>query len=261
MSAETSGLAIVDGHTCVGTRPEEGAEDSARDLSVAALRRTMARHGVAEALVTHFAAIRYDARDGNDQTLALCAETQGASTRLHPVAVVHAGMHVGVADEIRRCANAGCVAVRLTPGQQGWSPSAASFDAALRAIAAVDLPAIVEVGASGEATTVARAAEGLDLALVLANVSYALLGEAIAVLEQHLDICLEACRLVTPGVVELLVDHVGAHRLIFGSGAPAWDPAPTLAMIREADIAAADKAAILGGNARRLFRLPEGGDR
>jgi predicted TIM-barrel fold metal-dependent hydrolase len=259
MSAKTGGLAIVDGYTCVGTRPEDD-----RDLSVVALRRTMAHHGIADALVTHFAAIRYDARDGNDQTLALCAEAQGTRTRLHPVAVVHAGMHVGVADEgdqiARRCARAGCVALRLVPGQQGWSPSAASFDAALRAIAAADLPVIVEVGVSGEATTVARAAEGLDLTLVLANVSYALLGEAIAVLEQHPGVCLEACRLVTPGVVELLVDHVGAHRLIFGSGAPAWDPAPTLAMIREADIAAADKAAILGGNARRLFRLPEGGE-
>jgi predicted TIM-barrel fold metal-dependent hydrolase len=255
MSAEMGGLAIVDGHACVGTRPEDD-----RDLSIVALQLAMARYAISDALVTHFAAIRYDARDGNDQTLALCVEAQGTSTRLHPVAVVHAGMHVGVADEIRRCAGAGCVAVRLTPSQQGWSPAAASFASALRAAAVADLPVIVEVGATGEATTVSRAVQGLDLTLVLANVSYALLGEAIAVLEQHPDICLEACRLVTPGVVELLVDHVGAHRLIFGSGAPAWDPAPTLAMIREADIAAADKAAILGGNARRLFRLPEGGD-
>jgi predicted TIM-barrel fold metal-dependent hydrolase len=260
MSTEMGGLAIVDGHTCVGTRPEDD-----RDLGATALGRAMARHDIADALVTHFAAIRYDARDGNDQTLALCAEAQGTLTRLHPVAVVHAGMHVGVDDEIHRCARAGCVAVRLTPSQQGWSPAAASFDAALWAIrspvAAADLPVIVEVGAIGEATTVARAAEGLDLTLVLSNVSYPLLGEAIAVLEQHPGMCLEACRLVTPGVVELLVDHVGAQRLIFGSGAPAWDPAPTLAMIREADIADADKAAILGGNARRLFRLPAGGDR
>ncbi len=255
-SAEIGGLAIVDGHTCVGTRPEDD-----RNLGATALGRAMARHDIADALVTHFAAIRYDARDGNDQTLALCAEAQGTRTRLHPVAVVHAGMHVGVADEIHRCASAGCVALRLTPSQQGWSPSAASFESALSAAAAADLAVIVEVGASGEATTIARAAQGLGLALVLANVSYALLGEAIAVLEQHPDIYLEACRLVTPGVVELLVDHVGSHRLLFGSGAPAWDPAPTLAMIREADIAAADKAAILGGNARRLFRLPEGGDR
>ena len=95
--------------------------------------------------------------------------------------------------------------------------------------------------------------------LVLANVSYGTLGEAIAILQHYEHVYLEACRLVTPGVVEYLVQTLGSSRLLFGSGAPAWEIIPTLAMIQAADISPQDRQALLGDNARRLFKLDERG--
>ena len=71
-----------------------------------------------------------------------------------------------------------------------------------------------------DATRVARASQGLGMPVVLATVTYAILGEAMALVERHDHLFLEAYRLATPGIVELLVEELGAKRLLFGSGAP-----------------------------------------
>ncbi len=54
-----------------------------------------------------------------------------------------------------------------------------------------------------------------------------------------------------------LVAVAGADRVLLGSDHPFWlgDPEP-LRIVREAGLPKADEAAILGGNAARLFRLP-----
>lgn len=78
----------------------------------------------------------------------------------------------------------------------------------------------VERAASGDATRVARASQGLGMPVVLAAVTYSTLGEAMALVERHDNLFLEACSLATPGIVELLVEKLGAERLLFGSGAP-----------------------------------------
>lgn len=56
--------------------------------------------------------------------------------------------------------------------------------------------------------------------------------------------------------LKYLVDVVGADRVVLGSDHPFWlgDPAP-LGIVRQARLAEPDERAILGDNARRLFRL------
>lgn len=243
-------MSIVDIHTCIGVQPED---DRAHDS--ATLLAEMDHAGVAEAMVTHFAAMRYDAALGNAQLMEICR----CHPRLYPVAVVNPAAHSGVVEEIRRAAGAGARALRFTPGRQGWSVDSEALARAWRAMAQVGLPGLVEVGGSGEATRLARMTAEYDAVLILANISYGTLGEAIAVLERYEHVALEACRLVTPGVVEYMVETVGARRLLFGSGATAWEITPTLAMIQQAAISPQDREAILGGNARRLFMLDRRG--
>lgn len=239
-------MSIVDIHTCIGAQPED---DRAHDSPT--LLAEMDRAGVAEALCMHFAAIRYDAALGNARLMEICR----CQPRLHPVAVVNPAVHSGVVEEIRRAAEAGACAFRFTPGRQGWAVDSEALARAWSAVAETGLPGLVEVGGSGEASRVARMASEYGGVLVLANISYGTLGEAIAVLERYERVALEACRLVTPGVVEYLVETVGPARLLFGSGATAWEIAPTLAMIQQAAISPQDREAILGENARRLFKL------
>jgi predicted TIM-barrel fold metal-dependent hydrolase len=52
-----------------------------------------------------------------------------------------------------------------------------------------------------------------------------------------------------------MVEQVGAERLMFGSWAPLYAHRPSMDMVLGAEIDGASKAAILGGNARRVFRL------
>jgi len=241
-------MSIVDIHASVGVQPED---DRAHDVST--LLAEMDRAGVDEALCTHFAAIRYDSALGNAKLWEICRH----EPRLHPVAVVNPAAHSGVPEEVRHWADMGACGFRFIPTRQGWAVDSETFARAWSAVAETGLPGLLEVGGSGEATRLARITSPSGSAVVLANITYSTLGEAIAVMQRYGHVYLEACRLVTPGVVEYLVQTLGSGRLLFGSGATQWDIIPTLAMIQEADIAADDRQALLGNNARRLFGLKE----
>ena len=70
---------------------------------------------------------------------------------------------------------------------------------------------------------------------------------------------IEAHRLTLPGQVELMVESVGAARLMFGSWAPMLAQRPSMDMVLASEIDDRDKALILGENARRVFSWPEKG--
>lgn len=241
---------IVDAATCIGARPEDD-----RSFDPNTLFHEMDRAGVAEALCSHSGALRYHMRKGHAILRELCRK----EPRLHPVAIINPSLYLGVAEEILRCAEEGFVGFRFAPYAQGWSLESEPFYTALEIVATTGLPLAIELSASGDATRLARIVAGVSAPVILANITYSTLGEAVMVMKRHANLHLEAHRLVTPGVVELLVAEVGYERLLFASGAPFWEISPTLCMIREADLSESAKGAILGGNARRLFKLDRGG--
>jgi predicted TIM-barrel fold metal-dependent hydrolase len=53
--------------------------------------------------------------------------------------------------------------------------------------------------------------------------------------------------------IALVVERWGAHRMVFGTGLPIWDPGLPLAGIRFAGLSAADYAAVAGGTLRALL--------
>ncbi len=57
------------------------------------------------------------------------------------------------------------------------------------------------------------------------------------------------------GALERLVSTVGASRILYGSDIPFIDPRPKLGQVLFAELSDEVKRAILGGNARALFRL------
>lgn len=71
------------------------------------------------------------------------------------------------------------------------------------------------------------------------------------------------CVVDTSSSVSMVSDHIevgvrelGVERFLFGSDSPLYSVAAQCARILEADLTPREKRAILGGNARRLLRLP-----
>jgi predicted TIM-barrel fold metal-dependent hydrolase len=243
---------VVDIGTFFGVRP---ATD--QDLTSDTLLRLMARNGIGEALTCSLKAIQFDATAGNDETLALCQE----QSNLHPLAVVDPRRAPDCYAEVARCAGLGFVGYRLLREYQGWAIANRAHAHLLRAIAETGLPAIVHVPASGDPTALLGLAAELEIPIVMAAVSYAVLSEALAVMADAPHFLLEAHGVCLPGQVELMAEQVGAERLMFGSWAPMYAQRPSLDMVLGAQMDEASKAAIAGGNARRVFRLlqEEGG--
>ena len=239
---------VVDIGTFFGVRP---ATD--QDLSSGTLLQLMARNGVAAALTCSLKAIQFDAAAGNDETLALCRQ----HPVLHPVAVVDPRQAPDCYAEVARCGELGFMAFRLPREYQGWAIANQAHAHVLRAIAETGLPAIVHVPASGDATALLGLAAELEIPIIMAAVSYSVLSEALAVMADAPHCMLEAHRVCLPGQVELMVEQVGAERLMFGSWAPLHAQLPSMDMVMGAQIDQASQAAILGGNARRVFGLGE----
>jgi predicted TIM-barrel fold metal-dependent hydrolase len=239
-------IETIDAFTCIGLQPEDD-----RDLGTDILLAQMSVEGIGYALCCSFNAIRYDSEIGNRELLTTCL----LNPHLLPVAVINPAPFYNIDTLITLYKQLGFLGLRFVPYRQGWSLDCEPFHRAVYLYSELGLPISVELGASGDATKLSHLAGGLEIPVILANVTYATLGEAMAVLEAHENLYLEASRLVSPGIVEILVARLGAERLLFASGAPAWQIAPSLEIIRQADINASAKTAILGGNARRVYHL------
>jgi hypothetical protein len=242
---------IIDIGTFFGVRPS-----SDLDLSAETLLRVMDDNQVSEALTCSLKAIQYNFSAGNDETLALCR----AHSNLHPVAVVDPRQYPDCMAEVERCARAGearagFVTYRFLREYQGWALANQGFRRLLRVVAQTGLPAIVHVPASGDATALLDMAGGWEVPIVLAAVSYATLSEALAVMAEAPNFYLEAHRITLPGQVEVMVESVGAERLMFGSWAPMLAQRPSLDMVRVSEISDREKTLILVETARRVFRL------
>ncbi len=243
-----SDIPITDIHTLFGALPA-----SDLDTTLPALLEVMRRQGVAQALAYSLTAVQFDAATGNDETW----QAHLAHPQLYPVAVVDPRRWIGCEDEIARRGAQGFVAFRFFPQRQGWPIDGLPFRKLLRAVERTGKPVIVTSGASGDPTRLWHAARHLNVPVVISGVGYAVLGEALAVVRETPHFYLEMHTVTQPFQVELTIEAVGVERLLFGSMAPAQYVRPSRKMIECAEISAADKALILGGNARRLFALPE----
>ena len=74
-----------------------------------------------------------------------------------------------------------------------------------------------------------------------------------ALMHDRRNVLLEISNLVGPRMIEYCVRQFGAERLIFGTFQPVNDPLVPIGMVIDAEISAADKMLIAGGNLRRLI--------
>ena len=242
-------LPVFDVNTAFGSLPVAGP-----DCSLAALRRLMARNGVAASVTSSLVGLTYHDAEGNAETRRACR----ADSRLHPAAVVMPGVYLGWRDRLEAALGAGCRVVKLYPEEHGWSPRSRRFEELVAYLAGRPAPPALLLASAPPADLAdyARATEGTGVVVVLAGVQYATLGEALALLQRHGHVRLETSRAASPGTVALVVQEAGPDRLLFGSGAPARPVAAALNAVLGAPVSPAARAAILAGNLCRLLGVP-----
>lgn len=245
---------VIDVNTSFGKRVDPDPR-----YSLDALCAELARHQVARALSYSVRGIHYEAPAANTESMA-AGRSRAA---ILPVATLDPREGLGWPAEIDRCLRGGMRVFRFFPGLQKWSVDSILFRRILEHLRGKGVCLIVstEEGQHGWEfpRRMAALTADLGLPLILTDARYGNLAEIIAVLREYPHVHAETNWLASIGSVEIMVRELGADRLLYGSGAPGRPMQKALNEVLEADISAADKAAILGGNAMRLLGLDAAG--
>lgn len=76
---------------------------------------------------------------------------------------------------------------------------------------------------------------------------------ATVIAEKTLNLILEVSGSFSPDKIKFAVEHIGSHRLVYGSGLPYVDPSSVIGLVQDAEISDVDKKNIFEGTARRIF--------
>lgn len=239
-------MRVIDCNTCFGV-----SAGRAIDTSPATLLAAMEQHHVAEAWTYSLRGLHL-ADEGNTETLDMAAQHPS----LTPVATVDPHQMGAVETELARCLRAGVRLFRLFPAAHRWRLDSQPFLALLDHLRGAAAVLLLPVEEWGDASTLARLTADCGLPVVLMNVHYTQLAECSAVMQRWPHLYAGTSRLATPHDVATLVRDVGPDRLLFGSEAPQRPLQCALNQIWYADISAAERAAIFGGNAARLLDGP-----
>lgn len=230
---------IIDLDTMAGRWPQRPV-----DISTQRLLEMMDQHAVARACVVSARGALYDDAAGNDETLTWCQ----SEPRFIPVGTVDLRRFVGYREEIRRLNDAGVRLWRLFPEHQGWTPDQATFRRVLAALE--DAGALLLM--AGQPSAVARAATVCQMPIIL-DLHFYQAADLLALVEEGTSFYVSTRLLHGPSAIEILVQALGHERVIYGSGAPLSSMGSVLRRIQAATLTETQRAAILGGNLRRLL--------
>jgi predicted TIM-barrel fold metal-dependent hydrolase len=229
-------------------------------------RKALRREGIDRAVVSSLPAVLYkDPHPGNEQ---LAEELGSGSGMFVPFAVLNPDWP-GWREDLRRCADdLGFRGLRLYPNYQGFSLRSAETKALVRAAAALGWPVCVSVRLEDERShhwrmkvkptpvaAIVRLAPAVpEATLVLSGASHPEVSAFFAALGDRPNTYAELGWVKSPlEAVKACVAEFGAERLLLGTNFPFIEPFCGTEKILRADIPEAAKAAVLGGNARRVL--------
>ena len=249
--SQPSGPTFFDSNIWVGPPPEPTLRqfDKPEDLLA-----QMDRCGISGALVTHFASLTYDWRDGNEMALEWAQhERLSAAVALVPNSTGEVG---GLGKYLDNVIARGARAVRLFPREHSFSLLPWCSGLMIEEIQARQLPLLLWHSECSwdQIDFVCRNWPGVSL--ILEGTGRKILYDNrmfYQLLSDHPSLYLELHNLTNYLAVEDLVGRFGASQLVYGSYMPISDSGPAMAMVREARIADTDKELIARGNVERLI--------
>jgi len=234
--------------------------------TVAELISEMDRLGIDEAMVYSSLSRHAHPADGN----AWLMDAIRDEPRLHPCWV---GLPPGTGEQaeptrfVAQMQQQGVRALRLLPKAHNYPLVERSLRPLLAALAAAKIPLLIDTDRGGwsvvspywnEVFEIAEKHPDLPIVLIREGGSTARV--LYSVWDQFPNIRLDASYLQESRAVGEVISRFGADKLIFGSAMPHYDAGGPLASVAGALIDKASRAAIAGGNARRLLGLPEKSD-
>lgn len=196
------------------------------------------------------------------EAIAETLEVVKQHARLLPVGVLDPRHYLGWQEDLRTCIEGGCVAMRMAPGPQSWSPNTLIFRKMVEAIGAatVDrpLPLIIDFNGAGKEAMewihiVGEISDRYHVPVVLNEISYGYMGELITVMQTYRSVYAAIRWLCLADGLEVMVEAGVGDQLIYGSNAPRYSITALRNQVLMARLSDEQKQAILGGNALRLL--------
>lgn len=246
MSGAEPAVRVFDAHRIVGPLPFEYSAAA----EPAGLLADLDHLAIDACAVTTSAELLGDPGDGP----ALDAARTWADARFLPVpvvvpAVAGAGWPASVSDLLARPP----AMVRVCPERHRFDPHGPVAARWWPRLAEHGVPVALDVTECGLATAAALASAWPGLKLLLLTPGYRELRRLAELLETAPGVYVETGTLVAAGAVEWLAGRFGAHRLVFGTGAPRWDDAGARFLLDHLDLPADDVAMIAAGSAAALL--------
>ncbi len=203
----------------------------------------------------------------NDEVAGFCAAAPG---RLLGVAGADIRQPVEAVRELRRCVTElGFVALRLLPWLWEVPPTDRRFYPLLTTCAELGVPFCTQVGHTGplRPSETGRPIPYIDqlaidfpeLVIVCGHIGYPWTTEMVAVATKHpnvhIDTSAYTARRYPPELVDYLRGH-GRTKVLFGSNFPMITPGKALEHLDDLGLDDETRDLFLGGNARRVYRLP-----
>jgi len=219
----------------------------------------MDRLGFTACIAAHHASIGPDFRYGNDEVIRAMQDFPG---RIYGYVGVNPNYpETELIRELDRCMEAGMVGVKLHPDVHQCPVDDVKYAAVWEYANERHLPVLSHTSTGGRnpVQTFEKLAEKYpNVAIILGHSGFGSEGaeKSIEAALKFPNIYLEiAGSVITYGILERMVNRVGAKRVLFGTDMPFLDPRPQLGRVAFAKVSDEDKRQILGLNAVRIFGL------
>lgn len=223
------------------------------NVSIAGLRQRLHELGIQRALITHSYAIEYDPNAGNQAATELLSE-------YHDFDVCYVLLPAATGEQppppdplLGYLDEGGARAVRLFPKSHGFGLRELWCGDLFSCLSEAEVPVFIDFEQTDWTEIDSVLGDHPGLKLVLLRAGYRVDRWVYPLLEKHTGLHLDISWYHVFGGLEALAHRFGAERLLFGTGAPYWEPAGPIGLLAYADLSEAEKVAIASANLKRLL--------
>jgi len=208
--------------------------------------------GISRALAIHALAKELAPVEGNELIVALARDFQW----IEPCWVVmphHTGEMPAPENLLPEMRKNGVRSARLFPSLHGWRMNEYGAGELLSALEAACVPALVDLDQTNWDEVDQVCAAHPALPLVVVRVTYRIDRTLYPLLEKHQNLSIEISGYQPHRAIEEIAGRFGAHRLLFGTGLPVFEPGSAVGMVTYAELPRDQKQMIAAGNLESLL--------